>query len=271
MVGNPIMGFALAWYLGKLEEALKKNFPGTNIKGMPHIHSKISTWKKNYNSLTYMLDKTGFGFNIDGKHMIDCDDELWAEICQLDQNARSMRKKSWPFLEDWKEIFGKDRAAGKEAEDVMDAVNDMHRPNNVDSAGVHGDYYVPIEGEAETAGADESVYQSEKDKSVARTINKKRKANDVFDGLVDVLGEMSRNADVRADSIVSRIGYKFDLGKARKEVYAQLNCMTTLDMNEKFEAYEILAGEKQGLELFMGLPDDAKPHYVAYILSTKKH
>ncbi|XP_057780067.1 uncharacterized protein LOC130998671 [Salvia miltiorrhiza] len=96
-------------YLGKLEEAVKSAFPGTDLKGIPHIHSKRSTWKKNYGSLTTILGKSGTDFNVDGKFMIDCDAELWELIVNNDPNARNMRKKSWNYLEDWKEIFGKRR------------------------------------------------------------------------------------------------------------------------------------------------------------------
>lgn len=41
---------------------------------------------------------------------------------QKDSNAKYMRNKSWPQIEDWKEIFGKDRADGARRVDVGDAV-----------------------------------------------------------------------------------------------------------------------------------------------------
>ncbi|XP_057803007.1 uncharacterized protein LOC131018298 [Salvia miltiorrhiza] len=97
-----------AGFLGKLEDALKKEFPVTDLKATPHINSKIETWKKSYYSLTSMLGNSGIGFNSD--YMIDCDNDLWEQIVKKDPAARSMRHKSWPLFEDWKEIFGKDRA-----------------------------------------------------------------------------------------------------------------------------------------------------------------
>ncbi|XP_057773941.1 uncharacterized protein LOC130993179 [Salvia miltiorrhiza] len=260
-----------AGYLGKLQEAVKNAFPGTDLRGTPHIHSKIQTWKKNYASLSYMLTKTGVGFNVDGKYMIDCDTELWNEIVKCDPNASNMRKKSWLYLEEWKEIFGKDRANGTSAEDVVDALHEMNDEDNLDNEGTQGDYHPHFEDEAENEVADDSVCQPQRNSAAAKVLGKKRKANDdSFGQLIEVLGEMSKNADKRADTIAGRIGYEQDLGKARKEVYDQLHNMPTLTMSDRFVAYELLAGDKQGLELFMGLPDEAKPHYVVHILMSKK-
>lgn len=36
-----------------------------------------------------------------------------------------MRYKSWPFYPDWSELFGKDRVTGVQAEDFVDAVNQV--------------------------------------------------------------------------------------------------------------------------------------------------
>ncbi|XP_057769415.1 uncharacterized protein LOC130989428 [Salvia miltiorrhiza] len=259
-----------AGYLGKLEEAVKSRFPNSNLKGMPHIHSKIAAWKRNYYSLDLMLSNTGVGFNVDGTHMIDVNNEQWDQIVNKDPNACLMRFKSWPHLDAWKEIFGKDRATGGSAEDLLDAINDMQRADNLENNGDQGDYHVHLEEQAENDGAADSVCQGEKEQGIARGAGRKRKASgDGLDVLVDVFSEMGRNADKRVDCIASRMGYEFNLGEARKEVFNQLNAMTTLSMGQKFDAYQMLAGEKQGLELFMGLPEEAKPQYVLHILTTK--
>lgn len=62
---------------------MNKHFPKANFKGDPHIHSKITAWKKNYGSLVTMLNRSGVGFNLKGDHMIDCDDESWEDICRV--------------------------------------------------------------------------------------------------------------------------------------------------------------------------------------------
>lgn len=72
-----------AGYLRKLEEVLKIHFPSANIKGKPHIDSKLTGWKKCYGSLVTILNKSGVGFNLKGDHMIDCDDETWEDLVKV--------------------------------------------------------------------------------------------------------------------------------------------------------------------------------------------
>ncbi|KAG6392910.1 hypothetical protein SASPL_147138 [Salvia splendens] len=62
-------------YLTRALEALKREFPKTDIVVHTHIKSKITTWKKNYYSQMQILDRSGVGFNADGDYKIDIDDE----------------------------------------------------------------------------------------------------------------------------------------------------------------------------------------------------
>ncbi|CAA0814552.1 Unknown protein [Striga hermonthica] len=64
-------------FLQVLEQDLARKLPGTDLKGTPHINSKIHVWKKDYSSLVSMLSRTGIGWN-DTTKMIDADDEAWA-------------------------------------------------------------------------------------------------------------------------------------------------------------------------------------------------
>lgn len=67
-------------YLTKIEDSLRREFPNTDLKGTPHITSKISAWKKSYGSLRSILGRTGVGFNPHGDYKIDCTDEQWEQI-----------------------------------------------------------------------------------------------------------------------------------------------------------------------------------------------
>ncbi|XP_057765767.1 uncharacterized protein LOC130986377 [Salvia miltiorrhiza] len=101
-----------AGFLGKLEDAIRKEFLGTNLKVVPHINSKIGTWKKNFYTLPAMLARSSIGFNSNGDHMVDCTNDQWEQIVKCDPNVRLMRYKSWPLYDSWKEIFRNDRATG---------------------------------------------------------------------------------------------------------------------------------------------------------------
>ncbi|XP_042055577.1 uncharacterized protein LOC121800082 [Salvia splendens] len=72
-----------AGYLQKIEDAIRAEFPNTDIKGTPHVTSRLQAWKKSYTSLCKILGRTGVGFNNDGEYKIDCDNEQWAQIVQV--------------------------------------------------------------------------------------------------------------------------------------------------------------------------------------------
>lgn len=74
-------------YLGKLEEAMATQFPGCGIKGTPHIVSRLTAWKRDYNSLCSILNRSGVGFNDHGNFKIDCDDDQWDQIVKVRSNA----------------------------------------------------------------------------------------------------------------------------------------------------------------------------------------
>ncbi|KAL1545289.1 hypothetical protein AAHA92_22032 [Salvia divinorum] len=96
-------------YLKRIEEALLRQNPKTDLKVHPHIWSKITTWKKNYVLLCSILNRSGVGFNENGDYKIVCDEDQWAQIIKSDVNAKYMRGKSWPHFEAWKIIYGKDQ------------------------------------------------------------------------------------------------------------------------------------------------------------------
>lgn len=70
-----------AGYQQRIEESIRNEFPNSDIKGNPHVTSRLSAWKKSYTSLRGILERSGVGFTPD--YMIDCDDDQWEQICQV--------------------------------------------------------------------------------------------------------------------------------------------------------------------------------------------
>ncbi|CAL5423842.1 unnamed protein product [Camellia sinensis] len=84
-----------AGYLMKLEEKLLEMLPGTNLRGTPHIESKIKIWKKHYNCVAGMLGTSGFGWN-DTKKRIDVEsDSVWEAYVQGNAQRPEVRVVTW--------------------------------------------------------------------------------------------------------------------------------------------------------------------------------
>ncbi|KAL8465448.1 hypothetical protein ACS0TY_034811 [Phlomoides rotata] len=197
-------------YLQKLEKGMMRKLPGTDIRA-ENITSRVTIWKKFHGSLQTMLtENSGIGFNT-ATHTIDCHNDAWARIIKADPNATNMRYKSWPLFEEWKEIFGMERANGVVAEDIMQ---------------LHG-----------------------------------------ADKIYDVIGQFDKSSDVRIDNLVRAIGYDFDVGKARKEVFSVLDGMADIDEDEKVDVAHWFGKNANCLEVFMGMTDSGRARYVRRLLS----
>lgn len=67
-------------YIGKLEASMRKEFPHTDLKGTPHITSRLTSWKKNYSSLVSILNRSGVGFNVNGDFKVEANLDQWDQI-----------------------------------------------------------------------------------------------------------------------------------------------------------------------------------------------
>ncbi|KAG6392321.1 hypothetical protein SASPL_146538 [Salvia splendens] len=273
-----------AGYLTRAKEALRREFPKTDLCVHPHIKSKISTWKRNYYSLILILDRSGVGFNADGNYKIDIDDEQWAQVVQKDSNAKYMRNKSWPLLNDWKEIFGKDRAEGTRAVDTGDAVHriygskvplsedsEKYSPLTLDE--LYPDHVFP-EGMIPEMVDESTSVPIAAAPQVPPNKNKKRKAVnsmdkvDKIDSVLNLMTRIHEDTNDRLKEISSRIGYEFDLSTKRTEVYNQVKGMIGLTIKQQFYAAKKLVKEPELMDLFRGLDEIARPAFVLDLLDT---
>ncbi|KAL1559742.1 hypothetical protein AAHA92_10050 [Salvia divinorum] len=254
--------------LQKCEEMMQKEFPGTDLKMNPHIHSKIHTWKNNYSALSLVLGRSGVSFNHHGDHKIDCDDAEWKEILKVDSGARLLRNKSWPYYEDWKVIFGKDRASGDDSVDAREAFNQTGTQvgnENIDISAEYEEVFTNNFGldnaspDSQTDSVFSSAIGSQKEGGQPK---KKRKGVSALDGLVDVIAKMHEATNMRLEYLANRIGYEFDLTKARKEVFQLVGTIPGLSLMQVFDASENILSKVEHLDFFMSLPEMARQAYV---------
>ncbi|KAG6418782.1 hypothetical protein SASPL_120987 [Salvia splendens] len=271
-------------YLVRARKAIKSEFPNTDIMPHPHIYSKITTWKRNYGSLKMMLNHSGIGFNSDGTYRIECDDEQWALFCKKDRHAKYMRNKSWPQYEDWKEVFGQDRADGERGVDVAAAVGTIYGNTNatlVDDvisphmtfAELFPDEPIPDGILPEMIDDSQSVTEGGVPGSAASV--------DVGPGAgagvcpAPAVGACSGSASGAGLKVTNkvvkkrkRIGYEFDLSNKRAEVYEQLKGIPGLSLKLQFYVCKKLVKETELLDLFRGLPETARAAFVFDLLET---
>ncbi|KAG6416273.1 hypothetical protein SASPL_123699 [Salvia splendens] len=262
-------------YLGKIEDSLRKEFPNTDLKGTPHITSRISAWKKSYTSLTKILGRSGVGFNSDGQYMIECDDDQLEAIVQADKDAKFMRGKSCPLWETWKAIFGKDHASGAGAEQVADAVHRL-RGNGPSSSEVNENDFPGFEDQ----DSDNVVRLSQasgfegynsgnngKQASINNSGRSQKRRHVVADAsLMEFLSNLHAETNARLEVISSRIRYEFDLGKAKQDVFDKLETVEGLTLDQRYELCNILSDKPQRLEVFMGMRADARLGYLLKLI-----
>ncbi|KAL0296106.1 UNVERIFIED_CONTAM: hypothetical protein Sradi_6662700 [Sesamum radiatum] len=229
LVGSVRMDFGVATYLN-WRPLCASNFL-IAIRAEPHINSKIHVWKKYYSSLIGMMGKSGFGWD-DSRSMVTVsDDTIWEEYCKLDPTVRTMHYKSWPFFPVWREIFGKDRASGEQAEDINEIVNKTDTPENND----HHDFYVPmaewcpesgftgndIDHSPNTQGHVDPTVNSTTSNKKSTSTTKKRKmmvgASD--DGLVVAVNTFCETANTRLGELAKKLFVDYEEVEKRSGVY----------------------------------------------------
>ncbi|KAL8502174.1 hypothetical protein ACS0TY_021332 [Phlomoides rotata] len=83
-------------YLLILENWLTAKISGTDLKGEPHINSKIHVWKRQYVCLKSMLGISGVGLNSTTYH-VDALPEVWDAQIMVDAFTKSLKDKAFTF------------------------------------------------------------------------------------------------------------------------------------------------------------------------------
>ncbi|KAL8519006.1 hypothetical protein ACS0TY_010089 [Phlomoides rotata] len=260
-------------YLIKCEEALKADFPKTDLQTSPHITSKLTSWKKSYSSLVTAHTTTGVGFNTTTSQLELSSDDQWESIIKsylylLQYAERSSYERHAiqrvAVLSRWVDIFGLDRATSSVAEDVVEMAKRLklmyEKPppvvENQEHDGVnygsepHGSDGIdrtrgndPTEGDSTAHGASNIA------RDTTNGARKKHKMSPETHGpsnMERLLGEFCHTTGERLATIAGRIGYEHDLGSARKLLFEQLDVVSGMSIKDKLKA-SVLIGEKVDL------------------------
>ncbi|KAG6383723.1 hypothetical protein SASPL_156512 [Salvia splendens] len=195
-----------------------------------------------------------------------------------------MRNKSWPYLEDWKAIFGKDRGNDGRAEDVSQADDVLHGndASAVDESQPNmtpytlDDFFTDEqieEGPNSEVASEAPVVDTEpkslKTPAPAKKNGRKRKQEELLESMLDVMTKIHEDTSDRLQTLSSRIGYDFDFSAKRVEISKMLDEIPLLPKKHRFMALDILVKEPERLDLFTGFSLTDKEDYISHILDEK--
>ncbi|XP_073301192.1 uncharacterized protein [Primulina huaijiensis] len=257
-------GFRIG-YLGFLEDSMKKTFPNTYLRANPHINSKIHVWKKFHGTLMTLLSKSGIGWN-ETEKMIDATNEAWELFEKMDSSVHGMRYRSWPYYNDWCEIFGRDRSTGERSESFADSVqeDDLNLGNTDGGAvGVGLDKFLDgFEDNADSILVSDPIFSDAT--SGKKSVGKKRKRSaEIEDRIVDAMNKFSDMTHVSIDELSKKIGYD---PVATKDVFDAISAIPGMTVDERVFVGDKLVENPKKLAYFFSLPDEARNSLVKQIL-----
>ncbi|XP_073039123.1 uncharacterized protein [Primulina eburnea] len=256
-------------YLTVLEKSIAQAFPNTDLRGNPHINSKIQVWKRTHGSLLTMLSRSGIGWNETEKR-IEATDESWDSFVKADSSVRTWRYKTWPYFPDWCEIFGNDRATGQHAESFAEALQGVLNMSD-DNDNLPKDNFGPTNmfHETEEAGESMSVSNAPSVNKVGTKSknNRKRKKHSEGEQLfIDAINNFTEMSRSTMNEFVKRIGVEYDVLNATKDVFDVLESIPELSEDDVVAAAALLAENPKQQNLLFKAPQHARLKLVRRLL-----
>ncbi|KZV29234.1 hypothetical protein F511_22399 [Dorcoceras hygrometricum] len=221
-------------YLTLLESAMHVSLPRTDLRGNPHINSKVHVWKKTYGGLSF----------------------------------RSMRHKQWRHYPDWCDIFGNDRATGKHSQTFENALKDVLKlDDDVPDEIQFGDAcaFNTFHGDEDSI----SETHATSSKPNVETTSKKRKrkpVNEVDEAIVAAINNLADITKATMNDLVKQLAVPDNLSNTQDVVLDALREMNELSDEEQVIAAQLLFNNHNNLALFKRLNDKGKLTLVKRLL-----
>ncbi|KAL8530624.1 hypothetical protein ACS0TY_007599 [Phlomoides rotata] len=192
--------------------------------------------------------------------------ELGKGLNKVDINARTMRNKSWPYYDDWCEIFCKDRGTGEHVKDITDVVNNMNSSKENTYSETGSQFNGPAYEVGDDADINDNTYVCDAEGDDTPKTRKRGRKRPSFDGetssIITTLGGFLKNTDSCLGEIAKCIGYEQDVAISRKKVFQIIDTVQGLNMQQKLHVPEYFVLSNERLELFLNLPETARSQYV---------
>ncbi|KAL5538789.1 hypothetical protein UlMin_043922 [Ulmus minor] len=234
----------------EIEEAMENLFANSGLKAYPHIENKMRMLKKQYGIVYDMISKSGFAWN-DTKKCVEVDsDQVWAAYIQQNKDAAGWRNKSFPIYDRLVNIFGKDRATGKEAETPAEMVENMDQEHNANDV------------EEEQDESPRSVSQSS---SMRSTKRKRSRSEALSDGMAEVISSHKNMVEQSIEQIKLITEKLFQDNENGKDIANELQQMG-LPTDEQFDALLLMFEKPQYAKTFMSIEMSLREQFVRRII-----
>ncbi|XP_073138040.1 uncharacterized protein [Henckelia pumila] len=248
-------------YLNLLESSMKEALPGCDLRGNPHINSKVHVWKKTYSCLVTILSKSGTGWN-DITKTIEATDETWDALIKGDASVRSMRHKQWTHYNNWCEIFGNDRAAGVKTNNFRDVLQDVLNLDNsspLDSFNyeVHTPTFPGVEAASESI-SDTHTPSSKTFPGASSKTKKRKKVEELDDSIVGAINNLAHVTKITMADLVKQMAAEDKISDAQDVVLESIQQISELSDDEQVRAAQLLFHSHDDLALFKRLGEKGR-------------
>ncbi|GMJ04758.1 hypothetical protein HRI_004144900 [Hibiscus trionum] len=251
-------------YLSYIEKMLATKLPTAQIRANPHIESRVKLLKRQYNTLSEMLNiGSGFGWNEEEK-CLTAPKDVFDDWVRSHPTAAGLRNKSFLFFDYLIQIFGKERATGAAAETAADAVENLTAEDNtfLDALDVEDEGVKDFES-VEEIGASNCQASVDAATTMKRDVSskKRRRSDDGLSDLVEEMGKIGAAYQKTAESIAAFFKIEAD-NDQRMSIFEEIIKIENLSKNDMLAAGDYISKEAHKVDFFFSLPQDFKKDYV---------
>ncbi|KAG6481470.1 hypothetical protein ZIOFF_058074 [Zingiber officinale] len=263
-------------YMIQIHKMVLGKIPSFNKAVIPHIESKIKYLKTKYNPLSEMCMQSGCQWD-DVEHKINCEKQWFDEWCLTHPNAVGLRDFKFPYLRKLDIVWGKDRATGLSAEDVVDASMDANWQKNLNVSSSSDNEDEPVldilsQGSPSSSSCNNGSKKRKKLSPRRESFYKKKKAATPQQTIDSRLDNFTNKFEVICDQMATQYGTITNAliakskpesigGEKMQEVIAELLNIGISPMDVG-RAAEICYNDPAKVEVMFALPSHLRRSYV---------
>nr|GEY99739.1 myb/SANT-like domain-containing protein [Tanacetum cinerariifolium] len=180
-------------YMGELHRIILIRSPNFSKQVSPHIESKVKWLKTKFHIINDLLKLSGFEWN-DVDKKISCEKEAYDNYCNNHKEAKGLWDVQFPYFNQLKLVYGRDRTTGVAVEGYEDAIHNMETNQNVETG---GDHLVSLSNDEEN----ELPYVPQATTNVTNAIREPRKQKTMYEGNKAAKKKKKPNMEARLEGI----------------------------------------------------------------------